>query len=380
MKIILISTSISPYTGFGTMTYNHALHLYKKGIPFQIFLPKNSERVEVPFADQVSYELPVLPFTFKGLKNLIKLPLLWLTQKKFSEKVIIHSLVDFPYNLIGWRWAKKNKCPFIYSAIGTYSVAPFSKAPDKWLLAEPFKEADRVISISNFTAQQVQRISGHKRSIEVVNLPVTEPAELSAPKDSLFNIPESAKVILSVGPLKNRKGMDILIKALPVVREKIPEAYLVIVGGGDKEEYYSLLDSERDRSRLLILPPVSSEDLSQLFRRCNVFALTSRYINHNFEGYGLVYLEAGLYKKPVVAADSGGVSDAVHHQETGLLVPENNAEVTADALIQILSDDKLAQKLGEGNYRLAKERNWEDYIDQVIKIYRSVAKDRGEHA
>jgi phosphatidylinositol alpha-1,6-mannosyltransferase len=372
MKIVLISSSISPNSGWGTLTYNHVSYLYKRGIPFQLFLPWNAEKVEVPFADQISYELPMLPLTFKGFKNLMKSPLLWLANKKFSEKVIIHSLVDFPYNLIGWRWAKKNKCPFIYSAIGTYSVRPFTKVGQRQLLLEPFKKACKVISISEFTAQQSQKVSGYKRPIEVINLPVAEPARLTISQNNSFDILASAKVILSVGPLKFRKGMDILIKALPDIIKKIPNAHLVIVGDGDKEKHYQLLDSAKDRQRLLILPRISSEDLDQLFRRCNLFAMTSRYINHNFEGYGLVYLEAGLYKKPVVAADSGGVSDAVHHQETGLLVPENDIEATAAAVVQVLSDDNLAQRLGEGNYKLAQERNWDDYIDRIIDIYRSI--------
>ena len=379
MKIILISNTIAPNSGWGTLTYNHASYLHKRGVPFQLFLPWNAKRIDVPFVNQISYELPSLLPVLSCWRNILKFLKLLIIKKTFSEPVIIHSLIDFPYNLTGWYWAKKNKCPFIYSAIGSYSVKPFTKIIQRQLLLEPFKKASRVIAISNFTAQQAQKVSNHYRSIDVINLPVTQPSKITASQEDHFNIPESAKVILSVGPLKSRKGMDILIKALPEIVNKISETQLIIVGNGDKEKYYQLAESLGVRKNLLILQNTPAEELIYLFKRSNVFALTSRYINHNFEGYGLVYLEAGLYKKPVVAADSGGVSDAVHHQETGLLVPENNIEATADALIKILSNEELAQKLGEGNYRLAKERNWDDYIDQIIKIYRLITKDQGEH-
>ena len=371
-KIILISNTITPNSGWGTLTYNHARYLHKRGVPFQLFLPWNAKRIDVPFVNQISYELPSLLPVLSCWRNILKFLKLLIIKKTFSEPVIIHSLIDFPYNLTGWHWVKKNKCPFIYSAIGSYSVRPFTKIIQRQLLLEPFKKASKVIAISNFTAQQAQKVSNHCRSIDVINLPVTQPSKITASQEDHFNIPESAKVILSIGPLKSRKGMDILIKALPNVIKKIPNIYLIIVGNGDRDKYYKLLNPIQYKKNLLILPETSSQNLDYLFKRCNVFALTSRYINHNFEGYGLVYLEAGLYKKPVVAADSGGVSDAVHHQKTGLLVPENNIEATADALIKILSNEELAQKLGEGNYRLAKERNWDDYIDQIIKIYRSV--------
>lgn len=372
MKIILISISAFPNSGWGTLTYNHALYLYKRRIPFQLFLPWNAEKVEAPFADQISYELPALLPIFNNWRNIPIFLKSLIIKKTFSEPVIIHSIVDFPYAILGWSWAKKGGYPFIYSAIGTYSVMPFAKIGQRQLLLDPFKKASKIIAISNFTAQQAQKISGHYRPIEVINLPVTKPAKILASQKNNFNIPESIKMILSIGPLKSRKGMDILIRALPDIIKKIPNVHLVIVGDGDKDRYYQLLDSDEDRKHLSILPRVSAEDLDYLFKRCNIFALTSRYINHNFEGYGLVYLEAGLYRKPVVAADSGGVSDVVHHQKTGLLVPENNIEATAKAITQILENHDLAIRLGEGNYQLAQERNWDDYIDRVINIYRSI--------
>ena len=115
-----------------------------------------------------------------------------------------------------------------------------------------------------------------------------------------------------------------------------------------------------------------ARQLAALFANCAVFALTPRYLNHEFEGYGLVYLEAGLYKKPVVGSLSGGVPEAVIDGETGLLVPENDHRAAAVAIIKILKNSELAERLGEGGYRLAKERNWDSYIDKVIKIYHNL--------
>jgi len=182
------------------------------------------------------------------------------------------------------------------------------------------------------------------------------------------------QVILTVGALKPRKGIDIIIKSLPLILKEAPEVELVIVGEGEQSTYWNLAKDLAVADRITIKTNLPNEELKNLFRKCSVFALTPRYIDHQFEGYGLVYLEAGLYKKPVVGSRSGGVPDAVIDGETGLLIQENDPPATAAAIVKILKDPELAKKLGEGGYRLARERNWDDYIEKVIKIYEAATK------
>jgi phosphatidylinositol alpha-1,6-mannosyltransferase len=70
----------------------------------------------------------------------------------------------------------------------------------------------------------------------------------------------------------------------------------------------------------------------------------------DIEGFGIVYLEANLLKKPVIAGDSGGVPDAVVHGQTGLLVDPTDSQAVAVALITLLQDRALAQQLGQQGY------------------------------
>ena len=186
---------------------------------------------------------------------------------------------------------------------------------------------------------------------------------------SFINLPDNIQMILSVGPLKTRKGMDILIKSFSKVIKIIKTGYLVIVGSGETRQYMDLAKLLGISNYLRIINNISSEQLSSLFYRCDLFALTPRYINHEFEGYGLVYLEAGLYKKPVVGSLSGGVPEAVINNETGILVPEKDERATAEAIIKILKDRQLAERLGNNGFKLAVERNWDDYIKKIINIY-----------
>jgi len=180
--------------------------------------------------------------------------------------------------------------------------------------------------------------------------------------------------ILTVG-LSQRKGTDVLIKALPAIVAELPEACLVIVGSGPRlaSSFIDLAKSLNVFEKTTFLHDLSKEELAELYQNCDVFVMTPRYIDDTFEGYGLVYLEAGSYKKPVVGSLSGGVPEAVIDGQTGLLVPENDPQATAEAIIKILKNPELAKKLGDNGYRLAQERNWEDYIEKIIKIYKELA-------
>ncbi len=372
MHIILISSTNEDNSGWGTLTHNHCLTLFNNNQKFTLLLPKKSKKINTAYSDNIKYILPTLPLSFNSIKGIMQLPLLYKKIKiNYKNPVIVHSLLDFPYAFLGWRLAKQIKCPFIFSAVGTYSVLPFTKFIDRILFLPVYKSANAIISISNFTAQKIKEVSGYARKIEVIYLPVISHREQNESSSLDTTIPKGL-IILSIGPLKARKGMDILIKALSEIIKIIPNVQLVIVASyGNIQSFNKLAVSLGVKNNLHILQDVNNNLLSSLLENCDVFAMTPRYINHEFEGYGLVYLEAGLHKKPVVGTFSGGVPEAVINNKTGILVPENDINATAEAIIKILKDKSLAENLGNNGYELAKERNWDDYINKIIKIYES---------
>ncbi len=374
MHIILISNTNENNSGWGTMTHNHCLALRNRGVKFTLLLPKKNRKIETPYHNNVKYILPDLPLSFNSVKGLIKLPLLY---KKYSitnsQKAVVHSLIDFPYAVLGYKMARKNKYPFVFTAHGTYSVAPFTKRIDRYLMIDAYKNSNAIITVSNFTAFQMQELSKYKRDINVMLNPVSLPVELGKEDFSVINLlPNNKKIILSVSALKLRKGVDILMTAFAIALKQDPNLFLVIVGKGNTAKYINLSKALKIYDSLKILNGISPKQLSALFVKCSLFIMTPIFTNYEFEGYGLVYLEAGLYKKPVIGSMSGGVPEAVINNETGILVPENDPEATAKAIINILKNKSLAEKLGDNGYKLAKQRNWVDYINKVIKIYESV--------
>ncbi len=163
------------------------------------------------------------------------------------------------------------------------------------------------------------------------------------------------QVIVCVSRLMPRKGQDTLIHALPMIRREVPDAALLIVGGGP---YRGTLDELVTRTGqhddVVITGSVSFDELPAHYGAGDVFAMPCRTRNRGWdvEGLGIVYLEASATGLPVVAGDSGGAPDAVVPGETGYVVPGGSPVAVARPLIEILKDPALAAELG------AKGREW----------------------
>ncbi|MBU4332455.1 glycosyltransferase family 4 protein, partial [Patescibacteria group bacterium] len=184
-------------------------------------------------------------------------------------------------------------------------------------------------------------------------------------------------MILSVGMLKQRKGFHVSLKAVAQVKEKYPNLRYYIVGRQEDKNYFEKLkqivkDYNLENS-VVFLENISDRELKKLYNQADLFLLTPVYIKGNFEGFGLVYLEAGAFGKPVVGSLGSGAEEAVVHNETGLLVPQNDPKATAEATIKILGNPELAKKLGQGNKNFTKDHDWERVAKKYQEIYKKFA-------
>jgi phosphatidylinositol alpha-1,6-mannosyltransferase len=115
---------------------------------------------------------------------------------------------------------------------------------------------------------------------------------------------------------------------------------------------------------------VSENQLPAIYTSCDIYVMTSREIPGRLdlvEGFGISFLEAGASGLPVVAGDSGGVSDAVQHRKTGLLVNPDNPEDIASAIKLLLTDDSLARRYGnEGRRWTETQMSWEQVARRLV--------------
>jgi phosphatidylinositol alpha-1,6-mannosyltransferase len=186
-----------------------------------------------------------------------------------------------------------------------------------------------------------------------VDLPAAEPTKRD----------HRGSTILTIARLEDRyKGHDVILRALPLVRAEVPEVCWRVIGDGplratleERERTMGLGDSVE------FLGAVSDEVRDRELAAADVFCMVSRMPSGGFagEGFGIVYLEANAYGVPVVAGATGGALDAVVHGKTGLLVDPDDHLAVADALVALLRDRELADRLGRAGRIRAEQLTWE---------------------
>ncbi|MBN2067039.1 MAG: glycosyltransferase family 4 protein [Candidatus Diapherotrites archaeon] len=182
------------------------------------------------------------------------------------------------------------------------------------------------------------------------------------------------KVILVVGRLVERKGHVHLIRAMPHILKKIPNAKLVIVGSGPLEKEIKEEVKKLGLGKNVVMAGrVATEVLPNYYAACDVFCLPA-IVDSRGEtegGQGLVVGEAMATGKPVVASAVGGITDAVRHNWNGLLAEQKNEKQLAGAICKVLSDRKLRAKLVKnGLHFVREEASYASGADKFLKLFR----------
>ncbi|GAA2225904.1 glycosyltransferase family 4 protein [Kitasatospora cystarginea] len=167
-------------------------------------------------------------------------------------------------------------------------------------------------------------------------------------------------VVVCVSRLVPRKGQDTLIAAMPQILASVPDAVLLIVGGGPYlPELRKLAEAKGVSGSVRFTGAVPWEELPAHYGAGDVFAMPCRTRRGGLdvEGLGIVYLEASATGLPVVAGDSGGAPDAVLEGETGYVVSGRSAAAAAERIVRLLHDEELRRRMGEAGRRWV-ERSW----------------------
>ena len=116
---------------------------------------------------------------------------------------------------------------------------------------------------------------------------------------------------------------------------------------------------------------IEHDNIMKYFYLCDIYVHTPKFSRDlKFEGFGLVYLEAGACGKPVIAADAGGIRDAIVDGQTGLIAKNEDIDDISNKISQLLDDDNLRRKMGEAGREYAKQHNWSIIIDKFIDKYK----------
>jgi phosphatidylinositol alpha-1,6-mannosyltransferase len=217
--------------------------------------------------------------------------------------------------------------------------------------------ADRVIAVSHYTRDLALAAGANPARISLIYPGVDLPAGSPAPRQRA-----GPPTVLTISRLEDRyKGHDVVLRALPLVRVEVPDVRWHVIGDGPLR--FAL--EERARAMDLgecvhFLGSVSDAERDRELSTADAFCMVSRMPTGGFagEGFGIVYLEANAHGLPVLAGATGGALDAVVPEETGLLVDPEDHVAVADALVRILTDRAVAQRLGSGGRARAASLTW----------------------
>ncbi len=235
--------------------------------------------------------------------------------------------------------------------------------------------ADTVLAPSSDTAKKLVAVQGvPEAKIRRLPWPLDpEVMELARSPEQLPRPPQfpDGKVILSVGRWaanERYKGADLLIQALAELSKEFPDAHLVLVGQGDDlTRLQGLARKSGEAQRVHFLTQLSRKDLAGCYARAELFALPS-----TGEGFGLVFLEAMAFGKPVIGTALGGIPDIVEDGVTGILVDPENPLSLPSALRTLLSNDDLRQRMGRRAGELVRTcYGFESFRVNLAKVLRT---------
>ena len=258
----------------------------------------------------------------------------------------------------------------LHSIICTHGMEVWK--PLSYLRRFALQRANLVLAPSRDTAER----AAHTQNLPVLNvrrLPwALDPAfaaraALPVAPAAPVGYPEG-RSILTVGrwdASERYKGMDHLIAALPRLLTDNSDIHLVAVGEGDDRGWLENLAEEHGVAlHVHYLSGLTQEELGGCYAACDVFALPSRG-----EGFGLVYLEAMAYGKPVIAGAHGGAPEIVEDGATGYLVPHGDVPQLASALATLLGDPELRKKMGaRGRGRVEREYQFAQFAKSLKRI------------
>ncbi len=295
------------------------------------------------------------------------LPLLWHMRNEVRSQHadVIQAGQLLPVGTGAWLLHCVTKIPYTVFVYGQDLVISARSRRKSWLIRQILRHAAGVVANSRYTRDlAIRRGADPDRTIvSYPSVPANRYREVYAHDIDHFRAKhrlDNAFTLLSVGNLVKRKGYDIILAAIEGVKSKIPHlAYLIAGVGPDRNAL------ERDVQRrsldgiVQFVGGISDEELAVAYHATDVFILLPRELRNNHgavcdvEGFGMVFLEANLYHKPVIAGRSGGVPEAVADGISGVVVDPNDPVAVSEAILDLYRDPDRRSALGRQGHQRA---------------------------
>lgn len=185
-------------------------------------------------------------------------------------------------------------------------------------------------------------------------------------------VPAGDKLVFFVGRLVYEKGVQTVIEAMPLIMNKVPNVTFVVAGSGPHlNELKSLVSAYGLDSKVKFTGHIDTDALCAFYKSADLTVVPSLY-----EPFGMVVLESMAMGTPTIVADTGGLSEIVVHEETGLKFEPGNPDSLADAMLRVLDDNVLCERLTEDALAYMGETyNWDRIARRTLEVYKRAEKE-----
>lgn len=360
-KTFFLSELYSPTIGGSCTMFAGRFKHYP---PEKIIVLTRETTNTVPFDQQVGYPIFRIPLEWNGPKHFTWLPVVWHLVKtglglaRANSIETIQCARPFPEGIAAYIIAKILRLPFVCNSHGDEIGIMQNYTIERNLIKTVLQGATLNLANSQATKELIKSLAGNKAKCSVV-VPGFDPIGLQKTSRELVEQVKpkgkAGPIILSVGRLEQeRKGHDSVIKALPQIISLYPELRYIIISSNTprgSEQKFKLEQLARDlnvANHIIWQEDLTREMLAAYYEIADVFLMPNRTGDFgDREGFGIVFLEAGFFEKPVIGGNSGGVPDAIKDGKTGFLVNGRNPEEIAEKVFLLLSTPDLSDKMGQ---------------------------------
>lgn len=242
------------------------------------------------------------------------------------------------------------------------------QSPNEDELRKILDDANSVITISEYNKKYLVNEIGVKNQIEIIR------CGIDLKKFNIINKQKSNERIrlFTTARLVEKKGMEYLIRAMPTVKKAIPNCELIIVGSGQLRLSLNRLIAELDAGKYIqLIGNVTDMKLLQFFQYADIFILPCIIANDgDRDGIPVVLMEAMAMGLPVISTNVSGIPELIENGVSGVLVPPNNKNAIADAIINICLNKDLRIEMGKnGRKKIENEFNITYEIEKLIKVF-----------
>jgi len=388
-RVLALTHSLSGVDGVGRYAVSTLRYLAPRCDGIDVYVGRRHRGLahDMPRDGVVLHEvLPADHFPFLALPKLA-----WLLARSLPRLVLaarradlVHSLSDYPMGFVAVLVARLARRPVVVSGHGTYSVTPLDMAVHGALARWMYRRLDRFVMGARFALDRVlARI--RPRSAEVVPYGcVPEDYDAAAAGHERPGVP--APYVLCVGEVKQRKGYATSLPAFLDAWRRRPDVHFVVVGRyAENDPYYRDLVARAAEAgaadHVHFLGNVSEARKVALMRGARAYLMTPMTsVEGSFEAFGLVFLEAGAAGRPVIGVGDSGAEDAIVDGENGFLRGREDVAGLADAIVRLLDDGALADRMGAAGRRRAEAQTWEAAAARVREIYDELLAGAGAAA